>query len=124
MLLGSSRRHGLPLLLRRSLLRRSLLGLALLGLALPGRTLLRRTRNVRLLRALRCGRVRLRRDRLCGHLRQADRLQNLRDDVLGRYLVCEGVVGQHEAVPKHVGDDLEDVLRYDVVAPANQCECT
>ena len=90
-------------------------------LSVLGTVRLRRA-ELRHVRAARCARtepagVLPRRD-----LWQRHGLHDPLDDVVGRHAVGERVVGEHQPVPKHVGGDVEDVLRQHVVAAADQGE--
>src|SRR2546421_7430417 len=54
--------------------------------------------------------------------RRRDLLEHAIDDLLGRDVVRQRLVRQHEPVTQHVVDEIEDVLREDVRAAAHERE--
>ena len=59
-------------------------------------------------------------DSLRGNLRQADGLQNPRNDVLWSDFVGESVVRQDKTVAQYVRDYLKDVLRDHIIAATDE----
>src|SRR5437762_12629691 len=55
-----------------------------------------------------------------GLRRRGDLLQDAVDELFGRHAVRKGLVREHEAMPEHIVDEIQDVLREDVRAAAHE----